>query len=80
VPDCCVTLGLGGRELLAAAFCQGNGLFRLSLAQAFLYVILGRAELRKRRNIHAGPVHTELQQLEGCAHATQFVHHIVCAV
>jgi hypothetical protein len=80
VPDCCVALGLGGHELLAAEFFQGNGLFRFSLAQAFLYVTLGRVELRKRRNIHAGQVHTELQQLEGCALATQFVHHFVSAV
>jgi hypothetical protein len=75
------TLGLGGCELPAVlGFFENNGLFRFSLAQAFLYVILGRVELRKRRNIHAGPVHTELQQLQGCAFAIQFVHHFVCAV
>jgi hypothetical protein len=74
-----VAFGLGGRELLAAAFCQGNGLFRLSPAEAFLYVILGGVVQRKRKNLHVCPLYTELQQLEGCAHATQFVHHFVCA-
>jgi hypothetical protein len=71
---------LGGRELLAAGFCQGNGLFRFSPAEAFLYVILGGVELRKRKNLHVCPLHMELQQLQGCALATQFVHHFVCVV
>jgi hypothetical protein len=78
VPDCCVALGMGGYELPAVGFFKGNSLFRFALAQAFLYVILSRVELRKRRNIHAGPVHTELQRLQDCALATQLVHHFVC--
>jgi hypothetical protein len=80
VPDCCVALGLGGRELLAVGFCQGIGLFRFSLAQAFLYVILGRVGPRKGKNLHVCPLHTELRQLQCCALATQFAHHFVCAV
>jgi hypothetical protein len=76
--DCCIALGLGGRELPAVGFCQS--LFRFSLAQASLYVILGRVELRKRRNIHAGPVHMELQRLQGCALAAQRLHRVVRAV
>jgi hypothetical protein len=80
VPDCCVALGLGGRELLAVGFCQGNGLFRFSLAEAFLYVILSGVELRKRKNLHVCPLRTGLQRQQDCALATQFVHHFVRAV
>jgi hypothetical protein len=74
-----VVLGLGGRELFVVGFCQGNGLFRFSLAEAFLYMILGGGELRKRKNLHVCPLHTE-QELQGCALATQIVHHFVCAI
>jgi hypothetical protein len=80
VPDFCVAVGLGGRELLAVGFCQCNGLFRFSLAQAFLYGILCRVEQRRRENIHVCPLHTGLRQLQGCTLATQFVHHFVCVV
>jgi hypothetical protein len=80
VLDCCVALGLGGRELLAAGFCQGNGVFRLSPTEAFLCMILGGVVLRKRKNLHICPLHTEHQQLQGCALATQFVHLFVYAV
>jgi hypothetical protein len=71
---------LRGRELLAAVFFQGNGLFRLSPAEAFLYVILGGVVLRKRKNLHVCPLHTELQQLQDCALATHFVRHFVSTV
>jgi hypothetical protein len=74
------SLGLGGCELPAVGFFETSGLFRFSLAQAFLYVILGRVEMRKRRNLHVCPLHTEPQQQQGCALATQFAHHFVCAV
>jgi hypothetical protein len=74
------TLGLGGCELLAVGFCQGNGLFRFSLAQAFLYVLLGRVEMRKRKNLHVCPLHTELEQQQGCALAAQCLHRFVHAV
>jgi hypothetical protein len=40
-----VTLGFGGSELLAVVLFEGNSIFlRFSLAQAFLYVKLGRIE------------------------------------
>jgi hypothetical protein len=80
VLDCCVALGLGGRELLAAAFCQGSGLFRLSLAEAFLYVILGRVELQKRKDLHACPLHTEPLQRWDCAPASRCLRHFAHAV
>jgi hypothetical protein len=73
-------LGLGGCELPAVGFFENNGLFRFSLAQAFLYVILGKVGLRKRRNIHAGPVHTELLQQRGCTLAARCLHRSVYAV
>jgi hypothetical protein len=38
--DGLVALGLGGCELPAVGFFKGNGLFRFSLAQAFLWVKL----------------------------------------
>jgi hypothetical protein len=75
-----VALGLGGHELLAVGFLQGNGLFRFSPAEAFLYAILGGSELQKRKNLHVCPLHTELQQLQGCALANRFVHYFVCAI
>lgn len=43
------TLGLGGRELLAVEFFEDTGLFRCSLAQAFLYMILIGVKLTERK-------------------------------
>jgi hypothetical protein len=61
-----MAFGLGGRELLAVEFLECKAFIfcfcfatATSLAEAFLYVILGGVELRKRKNIHACPSHTE---------------------
>jgi hypothetical protein len=81
------TLGLGGCELPAVEFFECNGFIdsfcfanTTSLAEAFLCVILSEVEQWRRENIHVCPLHTELQQLQGCALVTQFVHYFVCAV
>jgi hypothetical protein len=66
MPDCCVALGLESRELpvldileckaFIFCFCFANA---TSLAEAFLYMILGGVELRKRKNLHDCPANTE---------------------
>jgi len=78
-------LGLEGRELPAVEFFECNCFIfcfylanATSLAEAFLYVILGEVELRK--NVHVCLSHMELQRLQGCALATRCLHHFVCAV
>jgi hypothetical protein len=73
-------LGCGGRELPAVGFFNGNSRFRFSLAQAFLYIILGGVgRPRERKNIHVCPLHMEPRQL-GCALATQCLDYFVRAV
>jgi hypothetical protein len=85
--DGLATLGLGGCEIPAVEYLECNGFIfcfcfanATSLAEAFLYVMFSEVEQWRRENIHVCPLHTELQQLQGCALATQFVHHFVCAV
>jgi hypothetical protein len=76
-----VTLCFGGCELLAAEFFKGNLIgFRCSLAQAFLYVISSKVELKTRKNIHVCPLHTEPRRLQGCALAIQCPRRFVYAV
>jgi hypothetical protein len=85
--DGLATLGLGGFELPAVEFFECNSFIFCfcfanvtSLAEAFLYVIFSEVEQRRRDNIHVCPLHTELQRQQGCALATQFVHHFVRAI
>lgn len=74
-----MTLGLGGRELLAVGFCECNGL-RLSLAEAFRYVMSVLVEFLRRENIHVFPLHMGPQRLFGDARATRYLHRLVCAM
>jgi hypothetical protein len=81
---------LGSRELPAVEFFECNGFVfcfcfsfaaATSAAETILYVISGGLECsRKEKNIHVCPLHTELQQLQGWALATQCLHRSACVV
>jgi hypothetical protein len=76
-----MTLGLGGCELLAVGLFGCNGfVFRLSLAEAFRYVMSALVKCLRKENIHVFPLHMGPQRLFGDARATWYLHRLVCAV